>query len=385
MTQTALPSERLGIGDIKPMLQRRAAELVRQLCPGGRKEGRTWTCPNPRRGKDGAGSFVVWLTGEAAGAWKEYDAGDCEKGDILQLIVYTGQAPDLPAALKWAKDWLGLTTAAAPEIVRLREEHASRERERDEAEQKRREWLRTASKAIWLGAKPLKPGDPGWIYLEDARGIDLAALTKKRADALRSIRVHPRLEYRWPDADSTPIEWRTLRPRSGTSFHPALVCALSPANDGPNAGVHRTYLASDGLSKARVIKAKKMMGQQLGCAMKVWRGETGLSGRDAAKKGLKGTLVLTEGLEDALSCAVSTPEHRVWAVGSLAGLNALPWPACASEIIVFADNDWKDQARDALDRAVARLAQLGPVKIARSPIGKDANDLLRARRRTSRA
>jgi hypothetical protein len=168
------------------------------------------------------------------------------------------------------------------------------------------------------------------------------------------------------------------RPACGWSQHPALVASLSPVLGGTNSGLHRTYLARDGLAKANVPKAKKMAGQQLGCAVKVWRGESGLSASEAQRKGFKGVVVVTEGIEDALSCAASAPEHRVWAVGSLAGLGALPWHPCVERYVIFADNDWASPAAQAaLDAAVKRLAQMGEVSIARSPVGKDANDLLR--------
>jgi hypothetical protein len=63
----------------------------------------------------------------------------------------------------------------------------------------------------------------------------------------------------------------------------------------------------------------------------------------------------------------------------LPGLLSYEPPACASEIIVAADNDWnKPQAMANLTRAVERLRTFErPVKISRSPEGKDFNDLVR--------
>lgn len=373
------PAPRLGIAGVKPLLVRRIGELVAQLCPGARREGGNWVCPNPRRAEERGGSFIVWKNG----AWKEYDAGDAEKGDVMSLIVYTGQATDLAGALKWAKDWLGLSGADAPQIIKLREEAKAQTKSATLAEAQRREQLVKMARGVWLGAGELEPGTPAWIYLEDARGIPMRRLL--RDGGLRSLRAHPRLKYSWPAADETPVEWRARRPHRGEEFFPALLASMSPIAGGGNSGLHRTYLAHDGLSKARVIKAKKMLGQQLGCAIKVWRGESGLSAAEAAKKGFKGRVAVTEGIENALSIAASAPELRVWACGSLAGLCSVEWHACVSEFVIFKDNDPEllpngrpHPAHAAIAKLTARLAQHGPVKIAHAPIGKDANELLNA-------
>lgn len=373
------PAPRLGIAEIKPQLVRRMGELVAQLCPGARREGDHWVAPNPRRAEERGGSFIVWKNG----AWKEYDAGDAEKGDVIDLIIYTGQAADRAGALKWAKDWLGISGATAPEIVKLQAEAKAEDARARLAEARRREQLVKLARGLWLGAGELVPGTPAWIYLEDARGIPLQRLV--RDGGLRSLRAHPRLKYQWPAPDDTPVEWRARRPRSGEEFFPALIASMSPIGGGMNSGLHRTYLARDGLSKARVIKAKKMIGQQLGCAIKVWRGESGLSASEAERKKFKGPVAITEGIENALSIAASAPEYRVWACGSLAGLCSVEWHACVSEFVIFKDNDPEllptgkpHPAHAAIAELAARLAQRGPVKIAQAPIGKDANELLNA-------
>jgi hypothetical protein len=47
--------------------------------------------------------------------------------------------------------------------------------------------------------------------------------------------------------------------------------------------------------------------------------------------------------------------------------------------VIFRDNDWNNaRAREQVEETAARLAQRGPVRLANSPVGKDANDLLNA-------
>jgi DNA primase len=122
-----------------------------------------------------------------------------------------------------------------------------------------------------------------------------------------------------------------------------------------------------------------MLGLAQGAVIAIWRGQSGLPVRQANEAGIADSLVLTEGIEDALSVALSAPDCRVWAVGSLGNLAAIALPACAYEVIVFADNDWaKPEAEKQLAKAMQALGyQNRRVRLARSPEGKDANDLLR--------
>jgi hypothetical protein len=114
-----------------------------------------------------------------------------------------------------------------------------------------------------------------------------------------------------------------------------------------------------------------------GAAIRLWRGLNHLSETEAIARGVKMPLVVCEGVEDGLSIAMMTPEHR--------GLFSYDPPECVSELIVAADNDWdKPQAQALLKRSIERLTKFGAsrtppfaVGIARSPEGKDFNDLLR--------
>ncbi|MCI5045626.1 MAG: toprim domain-containing protein [Aquisalinus sp.] len=378
---------RIGIADVKPLLQANIRTLCQQLAPGGMFQGNYYLAPNPRRGKDRVGSFVIWTHG-APGAWKEHDAGDAEKGDIIDLLIYTGQARDKKEALDWAKRWCGLGGKSDVEIRRIAGEAKKQQSEQRAKEAKRKEYLVKLSTAIALSGVPLAPEQPAWDWLAHARGIpvqdlrdwQLAHYPEGRAKSfLGALSFVPELQFDWPVSDQLSDEWKHRRPSAGKSKHPGIVVKFAPIGGGNFRGIHRTWLAADGLSKAAVPSPRRMLGPILGCAGFIWHGESGLKPREAEQRGHKSPLVLTEGLEDALSVACAAPELRVWMVGSLSNLMNIPYPPCANSITVFADNDWNNpQAQRALKTAVSRLAVDGPVKVARSHVGKDANDLMMA-------
>ena len=371
------PAPRLGMADVKPALQARALELARLLLPSGRQENDRWQGDDPAGGRD---NFTIWTKGPAAGAFKAW-ARDAA-GDVFDLLVFLDQAQDRKAALKWAKGWLGLEGADEARVREIRAQARQVDEKRAAEEKAKQDRQARYARAIWLEGRALAKGEPGWTYLEVARGIPLAWLWRRRP--IGALRFHPALDYFWPEARNLDTYWRTRRPDSGRSQHPAMVAVMSRVNGGQGGGLHRTYLARDGMAKANVPSAKKMHGSVTGCAIKLWRGESGLSEGDAIKRGALTPLIVTEGIEDALSVAVAMPEMRVWAAGSLSLLAAMPWPACASELIVVADNDWnKPEALKLLDKAVKGLAAHGAVRVARvgDPNLKDMNDLLKAQRR----
>jgi nucleotide-binding universal stress UspA family protein len=366
------------MADVKPLLQARAFDLAKLLLPGGRLEGDRWQGHDPNGGRD---NFTIWIKGPAAGCFKAWASGG--KGDVYGLLVHLGQAHDNAAALKWAKGWLGLEDAPEARVREIQAQAAVVDEAREAELTAKAARKARYAKAVWLGSSLVTKGDPVWTYLEAARGIPLPWLWRRRP--VSALRAHPALDYSWPEAKSLDDYWAARRPKSGKSQHPAMVAMMTPVNGGSGAGLHRTYLTRTGDGKAEVPGAKKMHGTISGYAIKLWRGESGLSEGEAIKRGAGGTLVVTEGIEDALSVAAAAPEHRVWAVGSLSLLAVMPWPKCAGELVIAADNDWdKPEALKLLDKAATGLAAFGPVRIARAPAGqglKDMNDLLNAARR----
>jgi hypothetical protein len=143
---------------------------------------------------------------------------------------------------------------------------------------------------------------------------------------------------------------------------------------------HMTFLAANGEGKAPVEQPKLMWPETAGLVIRISNGATGLSGSEAAEAGVSGLVGLTEGIEDALSAALATPELRMWAAGSLSGLLHVPDHPCAAGWIIFKDNDWgKAEAQALFDRAVARIKSFRkPVEVVSLPAdwGKDVNDAI---------
>ncbi len=92
--------------------------------------------------------------------------------------------------------------------------------------------------------------------------------------------------------------------------------------------------------------------------------------------------MIAEGIETALSVAIACPELRVLSAVCLGNMARVVLPAAIGTVILCADNDGDNPAAArGLARAVAHFAGGGrAVRVARSPIGKDFNDALRAER-----
>lgn len=339
------------LADIKAALQGAILPLCQRLLPGGWRAGKYWMAANPGRADKHTGSFWVNLSG-ATGTWKDAASGD--KGDVIGLIMLAERLEFRPA-LDWARDWLGRDRLKPENVVRARQQQAAASAHHDAHEAEILAHKRKQAMAMWLKGTDRLAATPVETYLR-TRGIELAALARPP----RAIRFAAR------------------KHRETGRFLPAMLACMT----GPDEtlwAVHCTFLAEDGSGKADVVPVRKMWPSFKGAAIRLARGETGLIPSQAVKQGLLDTLCLCEGVEDGLSIALAAPELRVWAAGSLGNLQHIRLPDCCCEVIVAADNDWgKPQAERQLQQALAALeAQGRPVRVARSPIGKDANDALR--------
>jgi len=113
-------------------------------------------------------------------------------------------------------------------------------------------------------------------YLSE-RGIDEETL--KRASG--SLRFHPLAKHHWDQGSRTWVG------------APAMLAPVI-APSGPTGGVHVTYLALGGATKAALVPAKKMWGPQNDAAGR-------LGGAWLIGPGGEGDLVVAEGLENVLS------------------------------------------------------------------------------------
>lgn len=309
------------------------------------------------------------------GKWNDWTVG--KFGDALGLVAYCvgssgdpKHTGDLRQAILWAKNYFGIAADSFDReawMAKVRKVEAEQKVQQAKAAAELTRARKTAQ-GLWLAAQELTAGDDGWAYLS-ARGIDLAALPRRP----RAIRFSPSQDWFDDQGEVRHVgpalmSMMTLPDGKPGSLHRIWINPLRP---GEKADLSHIY------DKAAV---RKMWPSSEGAAIRLWRGESGLSLKEAAKANLVEDMVVCEGVEDGLSIALMTPELRVEAAGSLPGLLAWTPPKHVRCVIVAADNDWaKPQAQAMLDQACKRIRDdFGKVvRIARSPEGKDFNDLLR--------
>lgn len=301
---------------------------------------------NPTRNDKNPGSFVINLSGPRQGKWDEYATG--EFGDALDLVAYIhfGRVDRVSQreALIWAKRFLGIGDHRHMDPA-----HAKKLRQAKEAMEiatERAEGMALANRdkdrrrcqAMFLGAQPLEPGTPGWRYLTEARGIALDQLAR----IPWAVRSHPGIRHVETD--------RTV---------PCLISAML-FEDGSFGAVHRIFLEPDGSSKLRVpdpaMATKKIWPKGWhGAFIPISRGETGLSPREAVKKGLTDENAFAEGVEDAFTVALLTPEWRVSAVGASANFAHIEPPPSARAVVAIRDRDPNRKVMAGVTKKVAEL------------------------------
>lgn len=339
-------SLRIAAGEVSTMLAQRASDLVRELLPSGRREGREWVCGNVSGGR--GRSLSVCIYGAKAGTWADFATG--QKGDALELVAACLFRGDRKQAYRWSIRWLGIAEDGPPTPRRALPEAGTPSRFGDGRARD------LAAKIFFHQAQEQILGSPAGLYLE-AR-LD-GGLTRELGRQPRSLRYHGSLRC-------TEV---------GRSL-PALVAAIID-EDGAFRGIHRIWIAqdSDGVwRKAPLQNPKKALGRIRGGHVPLWRGASEMP-LHAAPDGE--TIAIAEGIETGLSVAVACPELRVVAALSLGNMGLVGLPPAVTRVILLADEDANDAARDALNRAADLHLQAGrKVRIARPPEGKDFNDTL---------
>jgi hypothetical protein len=337
------PHHRPDASEIAAALAARIRPLCGQLLSAGRPKGSYWTCGSVDNER--GGSLWVHLSGSRIGRWQ--DAATGEFGDTLDLVAACMCRGDKKAAYRWASAWLGESLPLVQRNVLLQRARVPDQ----DADHRRRAALR-----LYLEAQPSLAGMPADFYLA-LRGIDLASLGRQP----RALRFHPSLPH-------CP---------SGGSF-PAMIAAISGLG-GAHIATHRTWLQQDhtgAWTKARIEDPKMTLGAFGGGLIRLWRGLSGKALRDADADEM---VVIGEGIETCLSIALACPELRVLAAVSLGNMGSIALPPQLRRIILAADNDPKPKARAALQRVIERHLDAGrDVHVARSVVGKDFNDALRA-------
>lgn len=357
--------------EVKARLQRQIFKLLPALRISERSISGVVMPLNPTRKDRRAGSFVIWTEGDGAGAWKEYATG--EKGDVFDLIEYLVGLQEWIDAYWWALDFLGL------ERGRVRsasdDEAARRRNEREAKAARAREAARDAdySKKLFASWLALPKGWRGTLvetYLRQARNIELERLP--RGAPLGALRFAAALDY--VDKETGEV-----------TEHPAMVAAVTRGTQV--VGLHRTYLAPDGLGKAdfgldakgRKKPAKKMLGPCTGGVIRLTEGASKLSPDKAAAAGKLDPLMIGEGIETTLTPACALPDYRAWAAGSLDNMAGFDWPACASGVILLKDRMTHPATIKAWARVEAHWraqAKGRPLKIVEPWDGSDFNSLV---------
>lgn len=333
-------------------LDDRALDVARALFPNGARQGPEFYIGS-LAGEKGQ-SLAVRVSGDKRGVWRDFAAG--EGGDILDLVAGALFSGDKKQACAWARNFLGQACHDRHGVQAALPKRPPPKKDEPDAEELA---LRARARAIWLAARENILETPVELYLAN-RAINL----RKLGRAPRCLRFEPLL---WCGESGIKL--------------PALVAAIT-APDGSIAGVHRTWLTKDAAGrwiKANVPHPKKSMGRYVGGCIRLWRGAAGVP-MNAAPPGSR--IVVCEGIEDGLSIAIGLPEERVVVAVSLSNMTALMLPPQFTEVVIAADNDGDNPAAQRnLQRAIDRFIGEGRrVKLARSPIGKDFNDCLRADR-----
>jgi len=351
------------LADIKAAAQARIGEVLAGLGIRDPARGGYIHICNPVE-KDRHPSFTIWTT-RAIGAWKDHRG--IAQGDIIDLVAYLKGWYDGPhkgrrEALRWLADLLGLHRLSAEQ----RQADAARSKLRAQREDKRAaEALaskQTRAFRLWLQGAPLE--DTAVDYYLRARGIDLTALPAGPRGGVRAphiIRYLP--NHRHAETDRCA---------------PCMIAGcIDPA--GAIRAVHRTWIDPVTFTKADLTPNRKCWPDVRGLVIPLWRGESGLSVREAERYGLRETLVLAEGIETALSAAIAAPQYRTWAFISLGNLANVVLPACVDSVMLHRENDHGNHAAaQSFARGKAALERQGrPVAEIAAPVGKDLNDTLR--------
>jgi hypothetical protein len=309
-------------------LGERATDWVPRLFTNGRLLGGDWRLADisgrpPRK----IGSCVIRLAGVDAGCWFDFDTG--RGGGPLDTYAHaaglTGRALFAAAAAE-----VGAAPASRP-TGHTRLTPCGSTRQTQTSEEIAREIAFTLSRCVPAGSTLVES------YLASRR-LPLPDTV--------DLLFHPDLTYY-----ATRTAW------------PAMVAIVRDAA-GAAIGLHRTYLARDGLGKAPVAKPKMMLGDVLGGAVRL-------------SAPVRGTLGVAEGIETAIAASVLF-RLPVWPMLSTSGMRSFVWPDAIAGLAIFADAGLAGET--AALHLAERAAGAGlAIQIERPMHGDDfADDLCRA-------
>lgn len=370
--------------EVKELLRTRIEDLCLKLLPDGKREGRLWVSYNPVTGdyERSSPELKVALTGDR-GAWKDWRSGD--KGDVLGLITYVYGHTSFTETMRWARDWLGLN--ALTREARAELERAARKSSQESAAKAEQDRLRKIANAErrFLSGSAFATGIPAELHARaymrhrltnrhTGESYDLAEIENFAAD---SYRFHHDLEY-WTLAEWAVENGYRRKVKDGPHF-PGFLSAMRVAT-GQITAVHVTFLDPTTPRKINLGKkhpAKLMLGEAKGAAIWISHGPENMPIWEATEPH---PLIIGEGNETVWPLALTIPEARCCAAGSISNIANVPvWLPSVSYVLIARDNNHNnDQAQKQLKDAMAALEQHGkPVKLMASTLGDDFNDLMR--------
>jgi Toprim domain len=308
-------------------LARDAEGVCRHYLSNGRRQGRYWTVGDVRNTP--GRSMFVRLSGPesgrgAAGHWT--DAASAEHGDLLDVIRESCGFIDFRDVTEEARRFLSLPRAeprGTPKPARTPVPAGSPQ----------------AAQRLFAMSQPIRRTLVE-AYLHH-RGI-------AHVHHGGSLRFHARCYYR-PDDGSPTETW------------PAIIAAVTDLS-GAITGVHRTWLAPDGLGKAPVETPRRAMGGLLGHAVRFGVADD--------------VVAVGEGIETMLSLRCVLPAMPMAAALSANHLAAFLLPLTLRRLYIARD---ADAAGDmALATLTERAEAAGIEALALSPRMGDFNEDLRA-------
>lgn len=357
--------------------------LANHLAPGGSRTGAVYQPRNPLRDDRNPGSLVIYVAGPHKGKWREYSPALPGQGGAYDFVAYILGSGDIAKGRKLAWRYLadryGLKSASPADKAAWRERRKVETVKKSKAAEEQSAKRRGIAQKLYINAHPA-PNTPVQAYLETARGIAFDVLG------------------RWPNAIRYAPE--LAHPEDGV-YGPAMIAAVTQWRaEGKSRflAAHRTFLEQDAAGRWRkrgdvdadIRESKYALGHYAGGAVNVWRGK---SGKPLAEAPDDDVVVITEGLEDALTVAYAyqaaaprAPQGAIQYAGprvlcaiSIANLANVALPPQIRDVRLAVDNDGDNpQAARQIERAIEAYDGQGrAVRLIRAPGGaKDLNAAL---------
>lgn len=365
-------------------------DICTRALSNGRRDGDYWkvgSIQNDTARPGGlGGSCVVFLTGNSPGSWKDFASED--HGDIVDLITHALCGGDKKAGYREGCRIIGYVRPTgedgkpqpyrslppAPQAAPPKPLWEQTDLERQMSPRQRIDAKRNLKNSISLYTTDSDWGcNPALDYLVHTRGIDLLGPVLGRFK-VSALKYNPRCFH--PSTKKT---------------HPALLAFIVDWHGLLT--FQRIYLArqSNGhFDKLPGVPNKMYYGKVSGGIIPVWRGMDALGCKADGTGGklvqkphyldahYEEEILLTEGIEDALSVALMMPHRRVVAMGHLGNLSRIHLPNGISSVWFFAQND-TPKVIEFREQEMERLLSRGiAVRYSTPQAGiKDFNDLVR--------